>query len=186
MIALKVSQTVVLICASFILAVNASPPTNQGGACGRVYDECLFKFEGETGLNKYDIPYPQVPDKPFTPIIAPKDPTKKLGVLQTNGIIPEFIWPGYPPLTIVYYSTFLKIQQYTSTHFKPFWMSDEFGSAIGHETFQGRQEESAKGRCVRIYFTSFQVLEHVYGQNVVVENRNDVPKSENMCVVFET
>ena len=58
--------------------------------CDGAYEECLIQFNGETGLAKYDI-LPNRPDKAFTPIIIPKDPSQRVGELNTNCIVPEFL-----------------------------------------------------------------------------------------------
>lgn len=147
--------------------------------CVRAYKACIFKFKGELGLAKYDIA-PDSPDRAFTPPIVPKDSTKHVGVLNTNGIVPEFLGQSAEPITS------FGSQRFTPTHFKPFWISKKYGSGIGHQTFHGDQATLAMDKCVRVYFTSFQVINNQNGSKNVVENRSNVPRSENACVVFRT
>eukprot|EP00173_Palmaria_palmata_P002327 Plantae.Rhodophyta-Palmaria_palmata.ctg2467.p1 GENE.Plantae.Rhodophyta-Palmaria_palmata.ctg2467~~Plantae.Rhodophyta-Palmaria_palmata.ctg2467.p1 ORF type:complete len:374 (+),score=33.25 Plantae.Rhodophyta-Palmaria_palmata.ctg2467:537-1658(+) len=149
--------------------------------CESASAACLFTFAGAgPGIPEFDV-QPKNPDSLFTPVIVSKDPTQLLGVLNTNDIIPEFIIGGEAKNI-----TEFGKQNFTPTHFKPFWNNEAFGSGIGHQTFQSDQAEAAKGKCVRIYFSHFQALRNVNGSKIVVENRNKVPKSENVCVVFRT
>lgn len=169
------SWALVLVGASLVLSADAY------SACQKAYSHCEFKFSGEAGLSTYNI-QPDLNDQAFTPIIVSKDPRERIGVLNMNGITPEFIFPTGSVSPITDFGS----QPFTETHFKPFWKSDEFGSGIGHQTFHSDQAHVAKGKCIRIYFTSFQVLKNENGYHVVVDNRNNVPKWENKCVVFET
>eukprot|EP00173_Palmaria_palmata_P002149 Plantae.Rhodophyta-Palmaria_palmata.ctg2333.p1 GENE.Plantae.Rhodophyta-Palmaria_palmata.ctg2333~~Plantae.Rhodophyta-Palmaria_palmata.ctg2333.p1 ORF type:complete len:149 (-),score=14.05 Plantae.Rhodophyta-Palmaria_palmata.ctg2333:250-669(-) len=137
-------------------------------------------FKGEYGLSTYNL-QPHVTSRAFTPSIVPKDKYKRLGILNTNGIVPEFIF-DYEAKPITHFGR----QNFTPTHFKPFWTYYSFGSGIGHQTFQGNQAKVARGKCVRVYFTSFQELSHYRNKHVVLKNRNNVPKSANKCVVFKT
>lgn len=151
---------------------NSTPDKD---ACENAFDECQFAFAGESGLSTFDVS--GEPDIPFTPKIVPKNVMMALGVLNTNNIIPEFIDNAGSAMPVTEFGT----QRFTPTVFKPFWKPQERGSGIGHETFQGNQEEIAMGRCVRVFFTSFQEI-----QQFRVVNRNNVPRSENKCVVFRT
>lgn len=109
---------------------------------------------------------------------------KILGVVNTNYVIPEFIkssWLEGIPITK------FGNPRFSSTAFKPFSIPGTPWSGVGHEVFHGNQRYVAQGRCVRVYFTSFQLLaKDSYGRLVVVSNRNDVPKREMKCVVFRT
>ena len=150
-----------------------SPDTD----CESASAACLLEFAGAgSGIPEFDV-QPKKPDSLFTPIIVSKDPTQLLGVINTNDIVPEFII-GDDAKNITEFGK----QNFTDTHFKPFWNNETFGSGIGHQTFQSDQAEISKGKCVRIYFSHFQALRNVNGTKVVVENRKEVPeKRECMC-----
>lgn len=177
MVSIKLSSTVALVAATVLSAAGAI----MQQTCESAYQECQFKFQGESGLSTYNL-QPELTDRAFTPIIVPKDPTKRIGVLNMNGIAPEIIADNGGDEPISSYGS----PSFSPNHFKPFWISHLFGSGIGHETFQGDQAEVAKGMCVRIFFTSFQILENTSGWNVVVKNFNNVSKYEDKCVVFKT
>ncbi|KAI0557995.1 von Willebrand factor A-like protein [Gracilaria domingensis] len=145
-------------------------------SCLIAFEECQFTFSGETSLATFDIPAEQ-PDTAFTTGVVPKDVTYALGTLNMNGIVPEFIDEAGNASPITDFGS----QRFTPTHFKPYWVAQDRGSGIGHQTFQGDQAQVAQNRCVRVYFTHFQeIREHR------VVNRNGVPRSENKCVVFRT
>lgn len=140
--------------------------------CQVAFEKCEFTFLGENGLATFNIH--GKPDKPFTPLIVSKDPSVTLGVLNSNNIIPQFIEDDG-----VYPITDFGSQKFASTQFKPYYISEVKGSGIGHQTFHADQEELASNRCIRIYFTHIQLL-------YPTSNLNDVPESENKCVVFRT
>eukprot|EP00178_Gracilaria_changii_P017807 TRINITY_DN5077_c0_g1_i1.p1 TRINITY_DN5077_c0_g1~~TRINITY_DN5077_c0_g1_i1.p1 ORF type:complete len:365 (-),score=56.91 TRINITY_DN5077_c0_g1_i1:490-1584(-) len=151
-------------------------------ACKVAFDECEFTFSDQAGLATFEVS--EEPDTAFTTRVVPKDVSFGLGVLNTNNIVPEFIndveiQPGATPEARPI--TEFGSQSFTPTHFKPYWIAQERGSGIGHQTFQGNQAQEARGRCVRIYFTHYQEIR----ENRVV-NRNNVPRSANKCVVFRT
>ncbi|PXF41182.1 Collagen alpha-1(XXVIII) chain [Gracilariopsis chorda] len=142
--------------------------------CSKAFDECEFTFRGKTGLSTFSIA--GRPDRSFTPRIVSKDASVRLGVLNSNNIVPEFIEDnGVFPITN------FGSQRFTPTHFKPYTLMNGQGSGIGHQTFHGNQKQVAKDRCIRVYFTHFQEI-----RNNKLINRNDVPRSENKCVVFRT
>lgn len=163
--------------------VNPSPDVEApssapiGTGCGDAYDACEFQFSGEIGLSTYDVMQPQ--DQAFTPQIISKDSSIKLAVLNTNGIVPEFI-DGLVVQPITDFAS----PRFTPTHFKPFSIPNAQGSGVGHQTYDGDQQSMAKNRCVRVFFTSFQVLDSITGS--VKDNFNDVPKEMNKCVVFRS
>ncbi|PXF41184.1 hypothetical protein BWQ96_09100 [Gracilariopsis chorda] len=145
--------------------------------CEKAYNKCLFKFSGIDDFNNAIFSIAGEPDKSMTPQVVPKATTYSLGTLNTNNVVPEFIEENQVSLITEFGS-----QRFTPTHFKPYWISEERGSGVGHQTFQGNQLELANDKCVRLYFTSFQEI----SQNGQVVNRNNVPTSEHKCVVFRT
>ncbi|CAN8064475.1 unnamed protein product [Agarophyton chilense] len=149
-----------------------SPSPIPLDSCEMAFDECEFTFKGETGLATFRTDGPA--DKSFTPVIVAKNPDVNLGVLNSNNIVPEFIDDsGAFPITD------FGSQRFAPTQFKPLYIWQEQGSGIGHQTFHADQGELAKGRCLRIYFTEIQLVDPYF-------NLNQVPRSENKCVVFRT
>lgn len=149
-------------------------------ACFRAFRRCQFRFVGPHILRSFSINGPA--DVAFTPRIISKRSHELLGVLNSNNIVPEFIKPnGYAvPITRV-----AAKQSFTPTHFKPYTIKYTPFSGIGHQTFHQNQKQIAKYQCVRVWFTHYQVLKTAYPL-VVKENRNNVPRYENKCVVFFT
>ena len=147
--------------------------------CEQAYKNCDFRFSGYAyGVPEFYIDN-YVVDRAFTPKIVSKVPGEILGVLNSNNITPEFIF-NYGAKPITHFGN----PNFTPTHFKPFSIKYTKGSGIGHQTFHGNQLHVARGKCVRVYFTSYQLLKYHYGP--VKENKNNVPKYKNKCVVFKT
>lgn len=164
--------------AVFAVAILAVAASGYSDSCEEAFHTCDFRFEGKNGLPTF--PIDGKADKAFTPRIVSTVYHETLGVLNTNNIVPEFILGGYNAEITKFGS-----QKFTPTAFKPFSIPYTPWSGIGHETFHGDQLKVAKGKCIRVYFTHYQLLsQDKYGKYVVKENRNDVPKYENKCVVF--
>ena len=166
--------TAAILALSFRTSLCSSPlPDN----CQRAFDDCHFTFI-DAGR---DVPgfrlRPQ--DQAITSRVVSKNRDEFLGVLNTNGIIPEFVQPDGRGIEIINFG----MPHFTPTHFKPFFIPRS-GSGVGHQTFIGNQLSVARGKCVRIFFTEYQLLRSFDGD--VIRNRNGVPRSENSCVVFLT
>ncbi|KAI0558481.1 hypothetical protein FGB62_207g010 [Gracilaria domingensis] len=153
-------------------AVPPTPTPVPKESCEVAFDECEFTFDGESELATFSIDGP--PDKSFTPVVVAKDPDVHLGTLNSNNVVPEFIEDdGAFPITD------FGSQPFAPTQFKPYYIWQEQGSGIGHQTFHGDQQELSRGRCIRIFFTDIQLKDPA-------SNLNHVPRSENKCVVFRT
>jgi len=146
-------------------------------ACLNAFRRCDFRFQGLNFLPTFNINGPA--DRSFTPRIVSTRRDEILGVLNTNGITPEFIFNNFQVRPITLFGD----QRFTPTAFKPFSIPGTSGSGVGHETFQSNQLEVARGMCVRVFFTSYQVL---FRNGNVRSNMNNVPRSRNSCVVFRT
>lgn len=154
-------------------------PTPTSGptsiSCAMAYKKCAFKF-----TNTNSVPTFSVGGKPnsvfTTKIVSKKAP--RIGLLNSNGIVAEFIASdGTVTLIDTIGSPLL-----SPTHFKPFPFYKSRMSGIGHQTFSGNQLKSVKGRCVRVYFTHYQIIT-TGPKPKVIENIN-VSKAMNKCVVF--
>lgn len=145
-----------------------------GERCEDAYRRCQFRFKGESGLTKYNIP--QFRDKSFTPKIVSKNRRVRLASLNTNGIVPEFVDVNTARPITQYGSP-----HFTPTHFKPIWMMSERADGIGHQTFHGNQKSVALNRCIRVFFTHFQEFR---GERI--SNQHNIPREKNKCVVFAT
>lgn len=149
-----------------------SPSPIPKDSCEVAFDECEFTFNGTSSLSTYSIDGPS--DQSFTSVIVSKDPDVQLGVLNSNNVVPEFIEDsGAFPITD------FGSQRFAPSQFKPYYMWQDQGSGIGHQTFHGNQEELSRNKCIRIFFTDIQLLNPA-------SNLNQVPKSANKCVVFRT
>ncbi|PXF43847.1 hypothetical protein BWQ96_06393 [Gracilariopsis chorda] len=147
--------------------------------CQQAYDLCGFYFGNETDVPVFSVDGPD--NVAFSPVIESRNDNENLGVLNSNNLEVE-IFEGdgnYVGITSLPAS-----QTFSRTQFKPFSLSNTKGSGIGHETFQADQREVIRGRCVRVFFSHFQLLELTPPFNVVgnvVAGRED-----NKCVVFKT
>lgn len=148
-------------------------------ACQDAYDICEFKFQRDGGsVPTYDTRGPA--DEAFTPIITAKDRNVRIGIVNSNGIEPEFVredgsrWPisekGRP--------------NFKTTHFKPFFLKFRQFSGIGHQTFIGNQKYIARRKCVVVYFSMFTVL--TGSRPPYVKKNVNAVKSDNKCVAFRT
>lgn len=159
-----------------VLPPSPAPPADP---CAAAYAKCEFSFTGYTHVPSFT--FGPKPDIPFTPRIVCKSPAKTIGILNMNNVIPEFINDdgSVVPITSEHVD-----QPFTPTHFKPYTIGKSHWSGIGHQTFHGNQEETARHRCIRVFFTSYQVLMKGGGWNVV-DNKH-VDGKGTKCVVFKT
>lgn len=181
MVSIRLVATMALAFLLFqsVLGANVVRSGRRGrrDGCFRAFRRCDFRFQGISGLPTFSISGPA--DRAFTPRVISTRRNQILGVLNTNDVISEFVFPdgGFSPITN------FGSQRFTPTAFKPFSIPRTTGSGVGHETFQGNQLQVARGRCVRVFFTSYQLL---FRNGNVSGNINDVPRSMNSCVVFRT
>lgn len=152
--------------------------TPMPSECQNAYDECQFMFKGQADVPVYSVTGP--PDRPFTDTIVSRT-NPEVGVLNTNGIVAEFIMEDGSATEI----TQIAQPKFTSTHFKPLSrQSNPIMSGVGHQTFHGNQATVAQNKCVRLFFTSFQTISH--GPNPRVLDNVNSEKGDNTCVVFKT
>ncbi len=153
-----------------------SPPSNSG--CQKVFNACAFTFEGVSGLPIFNIDV--AADKPFTPRIVRKTNvgTSVVGVINSQGGV-------FQPVFQDIGKVISKVgdPKLSPTAFKTYSLKNG-GSAIGHETFQGNQLTVSRGRCVVVYFQSWQVLNAKDG--VVLTNINLAKRDNSACVAFGT
>lgn len=171
-----------LIASTFFFAVVVVAVSASGyyDACENAFRHCDFRFEGQSDLQTFSISGPD--NMAFTPRIISTVHREVLGVLNTNNIVPEFILSD---------GDFVKITErghpnFKPTAFKPFSVPHTLGSGIGHQTFHGDQRAVATGQCVRVFFSSYQVLKRQNDRYIVIKNVNNVSRDENKCVVFRT
>lgn len=164
-------------CATPTPVTPPSPPPYHADFCAAAYRACDFAFEGYPNVPTFDASGKQ--DTPFTNRIVARN-GQVLGVLNTNNIIPEFLFPGGIAKPITYFGS----QPFTPTHFKPFSLGKAKGSGIGHQTYHGDQSRIVRHKCVRVFFSTYQVLKSLYKPSVIA-NIN-VNRYDNKCVVFRT
>lgn len=161
-------------------------PTTNFAACQNAYNACGFKFDGRMQVPTFSVL--GAPDRSISPIIISKKANQKIGVLNTNDIIPEFILTDGSAKNITLFAK----PRFTPTHFKPYSIAKPmpnlnmtmYGSGVGHQTFHGTQKSLARKRCVRLFFTTYQVLSN--GMKPYVTGNVNVKKSDMKCVVFLT
>lgn len=138
---------------------------------------CDFRFDSYDTLPTFSLSGKA--DVPFTTRIISKKGGVYLGVLNTNHIATEAISPrGSEPITDLF-----SVPPLVATHIKPLSIKYTKGSGLGHQVLTSSQKKALEDKCIRVYFSSYQVLNY-YGH--VVENKNHVPRSQNKCVVFRT
>jgi len=129
---------------------------------------CDFYFAGnEDNVPEYDAAN-ALPDVDFTDMIYSRQ-NGSVGALNSNGAATSFIFSTGEEAMDVYNSLF------TTYQFKP------NGDALMHETYQGDSGQYIDGKCVKVYFTSWQDLD---GQGNVVANVNS--DASDSCIVFRT
>lgn len=175
-----VSSALPVLLALFALVVSPVVASGRRDACQRAFEECDFRYEGITRLvPRFSLRGP--PDVPFSPRIISIVPGENLGVLNTNGITVEVIFPNGRAFPITRFGN----PRFTPTHIKPLSIPRTTGSGLGHQTFTGDQLRVASGSCGRIFFTQYQLLDR--NSNNVVDNVNNIDaRREKKCVVFRT
>lgn len=168
-----VSRATLLALVALVTLGSATDP------CRRAFNMCDFKFRGYSGVPTFDIWFD--PNESFTTKVVSKNRYERLGVLNSNGIEAEFINSDG---TIVKMSEEKASPRFKKTHFKPFYIRGQNGSGIGHQTLRGNQQDTAAGRCIRVFFSMYQVLT---GDKPPFskENRN-AKRSDYKCVVLRT
>jgi len=154
------------------ISVSATVRSRRN-ACREAFNGCNFRFQGSSGLRTFSVMGD--PDMAFTSRIVSKNSAEILGVLNSNNIAPQFILPSGAANSITLFGN----PPFTPTHFKPFSIPYTSGSGIGHQTFHGNQQAVAKGKCIRVFFTSYQTL---FPNGDVKGNINNARE----CAVFRT
>jgi hypothetical protein len=143
--------------------------------CLWAYEHCNFYFQGHLhDVPTYSVATPN--DQGVTDIVRARDGSI-LGQMNDNNPT-QFIRSDGSLINV-------NLEPVSPQSFSPFqWKAFGNPTRIGHETFQGNQIP-ARNRCVKINFTSWQVLD---GTGNVVGNVNINPPSScpNCCVVFMT
>lgn len=143
--------------------------------CETMYKKCAFRFGFRKTLPTFKLT--NRPNRAFTPRIRSKKFGTLIGTVQSNGMVPQFLFSkaGYP---VSYFGK----PPYSSDHFKPIALRSG-GSAIAHEAFRGDNLAFAKYRCVMVSFSSYTVLRT---GGTVKRHVNNVDDKDNVCVVFRT
>lgn len=155
-----------------------TPRPTAPDVCAEAYDACDFKFVRRDTVPTFSVTGKS--DKPFTPKIVSRMNGERIGVLNSNGIVPEFILADGSVQDITEAGASPKFRP---THFKPFSKKKKNGSGIGHQKYHGNQKMIARGQCIRVYFSTYQVLT---GRPPYVKKNVNVDKTDNKCVVFKS
>eukprot|EP00177_Eucheuma_denticulatum_P005152 GFKZ01009384.1.p1 GENE.GFKZ01009384.1~~GFKZ01009384.1.p1 ORF type:complete len:375 (-),score=27.94 GFKZ01009384.1:399-1523(-) len=159
--------------------VTPEPTPIPRDSCEVANDMCRFAFQGLNVAPAFPVDGPA--NTPFTPIIISTNTSERLGVLNTNRITVEIIENDGNVIPITALPT---MQDFSPTQFKPIVVPNMMASGIGHESFQGDQQDEAKGRCVRVFFTEFQLVQLLPPFHVVANVVAD--REDGTCVVFRT
>lgn len=146
-------------------------------SCRHAFRECDFRFDSHKSIPTFSLSGPA--DKSFSPRIVSKNRKETLGVLNSNNITPEVLFSHhFTPITHLHTT-----EPITPTHIKPFSIHHYPGSGIGHQVLSDSQRQVLSGKCIRVFFSEYQVLNKM---GHVVKNLNNVPRFANKCVVFRT
>lgn len=143
--------------------------------CDDAYDKCDFRFAGSTKVEYYKI---TSSDMTFTPRIRSKTFGMVLGHMNAN----------YKSTEIVFQKRTFPISNFQNppfapTQFKPYRFKKSSGSAIGAQYMTKSQKMYVNFRCIRVFFSSYQVLRK--DQKTVKKNLHYVKNGDNTkCVVF--
>lgn len=150
--------------------------TASGDACATAYRKCAFRISGADSVQTFGLP--KKPDTPFTPRIISRDADLSVGLFNSLNVSAQFINNfGVAKSVSLFGKTKL-----SPTHFKPFRLGKKAYSGIGRQAFVSGQRKTAKGRCVRVFFAEYQILDE--DENVV---ENVISKKDRTaCVVFRT
>lgn len=172
-------QTTLLLFVTFALALPSLIAAQN--PCRAAFRMCRFRFAEQGGLRTFSVTGPA--DQAFTSDIILKNRKQHVGVLNSN-IEAEFIGSA-GEVTQVSQAIPPPAQAYSPHVFKPYFPSTSgMFSGIGHETFQGQaQLDFAKGKCVRVFFTNWQILNN---EKQVVDNFNSNERDTTNCIVFRT
>lgn len=142
--------------------------------CLEAAKECRFRFHGAELIPTISMSPPS--DRAVSPRIISKD-SEILGVLNSNNIPAEVLHGSYfrPIDSLPVYP------RLTPTHIKPFSILYTPWSGIGFQTLTKSQRSALSGKCIRVFFTQYQIL-NKYGH--VIENVNYAGKYDKKCVVF--
>eukprot|EP00178_Gracilaria_changii_P000292 TRINITY_DN1035_c1_g1_i1.p1 TRINITY_DN1035_c1_g1~~TRINITY_DN1035_c1_g1_i1.p1 ORF type:complete len:195 (+),score=46.63 TRINITY_DN1035_c1_g1_i1:66-650(+) len=165
--------------AATTLARHAAPTD----VCEATFHECVLRFERQFALPTFAL-HGTDDNVAFTPPLV--WPRKQLGIVNSNALIPQFIERARRGGGGGGAVQARNVTQFglTPTQFKPLTMGNGSTSGVAHETFQ-THVRVAKRRCVRLFFTSWQILR----SGVVVDNVNLTPEqavAQSVCVVFRT
>ena len=162
-----------------IFCLTTTGTAKPSRACYKAYHGCEFRFEGSTSIQYYSID--GKPDMSFTPRIIAKDGSILTGIFNTNGREPEFINRdgSVVPISKAKAAT----QRLSKSHFKPLTIRGKHGSGIARQTFVANQKAVATNRCVRVYFSQYQILQ---SRKPFIGKRNVTTNKRSKCVVFMT
>ncbi|PXF39987.1 hypothetical protein BWQ96_10302 [Gracilariopsis chorda] len=166
-----------LIALTVSLSVAYATSFGMPDWCQLAYDDCKLKFEGHDNVPSFSLDGPA--DESFTPQIVSRNPGERIGVVTSNGIPPQFILSGYNVRPFNFYYRVPSL-----TLFKPYTLPHRIGSGIGHEHFDGN---FARGSCIRVYITNYQLLvaENPPSVRNINLNRREA-LDQGKCVVFRT
>lgn len=145
-------------------------------ACRAAYHKCHFYFGGSTRLMTYTLT--EKSDFVFSRRIASKKRGEYIGVVNTNGNAVDVLRGGrFAPI-----SRFGGKNPLPAHALKPYNIRRSSGSGIGKQNLKKSQVMALNKKCIRMYFSNYQVLR--WGGQV--KSVHSVPRSDEICIVFRT
>lgn len=146
----------------------------EDAACDAAYAGCRFNFVGVKGLQ--DVNLGSAAPTWISHALAIKmRGTMKPRILNANNLVPEFVYPdGAQPIT-----------NFADPKLDPLAIRtvSKRGdrSVLMHGQLAGNQEEVLKGKCVRVFFSAYELIGQG-GRSIGV--RHIYRKEKGECVVF--
>lgn len=150
--------------------------TERINACRIASDECKFRFDHPDKVPKFHLPNHW--DQAFTPVIVSKKRGEFIGLVNTNGIYPQVVSRGGNHRL----STLRSLPSIPDTALKPYPMVTEPGSGIGNQFLKARQRRALSGKCFRVYFSTYELVDD---NGYVKGHVHNLRAEDNACVVFK-
>lgn len=145
----------------------------QDDLCTTMMKSCDLRMEGYQDTPGV-FPIAGIVDRSFTPkFVTGNNNGVIIGQCNSGSRVPDFIFKNNAfPITNFGFGP---------TDFKPFNVGN--GTGIGHQTFTPAQLTFAKFRCVRVWFSFFQLK---FPPTYELVNFERSPPGDTDCVVFRT
>lgn len=149
----------------------------RGSYCEEMYERCQFRIGRTTKIQKFRLPMHQ--SQLSQRRIISKVYGVKIGLIVSDGLSAEFLSDEDQTATPIDEFGDPKL---SPVHFQTLSINNRPRSGIDHIELASTQVDVAKNRCVRLHFSSFDVIK----ENGQTEHITISGKDEEHCVVFRT